>query len=288
MKSSRISRRALKPAAIILSLALVLSSGLFSSCSDEDAVAEKIPVLAYHKLVPAGSEIDNGLCIDEATFEKQMKYLHDKGYKTLTMDEFYSWHAGETDVPKKSVLITFDDGYYSMYYLAYPILKKYDIAATVFTLGKHNDQPTDPFDWNDNVVDHYIGQDKIDEIEKDYPKFDFQSHTYDMHARVDGEKPALAYSYDQIMEDFKKNEPYGYTYLAYPWGTSSDNMVRALKDSGYKMAFAYDPFYYALRSDDTYAVNRIKISGYLSMTAFKKIVRGKKHEYDNPDAPENR
>ena len=272
--------------AFSLALSIVIAAAALSSCSIfGSGNAEKIPVLAYHKLIPAGSERGSGLEIDEAKFDKQMKYLHDKGYKTLTMDEFYKWHAGEIELPKKSVLITFDDGYYSMYYLVYPILKKYDQAATVFCIGRHIGETTDEFDYTDNVQDHYIGMDKIEEIRRDYPKFEFDSHTYIMHDRVNDEKPAEVFTKDQIMEDCKKMESMGFKdYLAYPWGTYTETMQEALKDSGIKMAFAYDPYYYALRSDDAYAVNRIKIGGGIGMREFKKIVKGKDKDCNNPDA----
>lgn len=264
---------------------LIIAAGvMLSGCSASSANADKIPVLAYHKLVPAGSERGSGLEIDEAKFDKQMKYLHDKGYKTLTMDEFYQWHSGEIELPEKSVLITFDDGYYSMYYLVYPILKKYDFAATVFVIGKHIEKTTDEFDYTDNVVDHYLGEDKISEIRRDYPKFQIESHTYAMHSRVDGEKPADVFTLEQMLADCKKMEPYGFEYAAYPWGTYTETMQEAFKESGIRMAFAYNPYYYALRSDDTYAINRIKIGGGISMDDFKKIVKGKDSEYDNPAA----
>lgn len=275
-------------AMIMLCMVIVLLPLAATSCSSRGN-AEKIPVLAYHKLVPEGTERNSGLEIDAGKFEKQMKWLSDKGYKTLTLDEFYQWHAGMKELPEKSVLITFDDGYYSMYYLVYPILKKYDQAATVFCIGRHIGETTDEFDYEDNVQDHYMGKDKIEEIKKDYPKFEIQSHTFKMHDKTDdGEKPAEVFTHDQIVKDCKKMEPYGCEYLAYPWGTYSETMQEALKDSGYKMAFAYDPFYYALRSDDSYAVNRIKIGGGISMRDFKKIVKGKDGDYDNPDAPENK
>lgn len=274
---------------ILITIAVILCLCFsFSSCSADSGNAEKIPVLAYHKLIPAGTERGSGLEIEDSEFEKQMKWLHDKGYKTLSLDEFYKWHAGEIELPKKSVLITFDDGYYSMYYLVYPILKKYDQSATVFIRGRLIRNTTDEFDYSDNVKNHYMGKDVIDEIRRDYPKFELESHTFDMHDKVDGEKPAESFTYEQIVDDCKKMQPYGFTYLAYPWGTYSDTMQKAIKDSGYKMAFAYDPFYYALRSDDTYAVNRIKISGGISMRDFKKIVKGKSKKYNNPDAPENK
>ena len=66
-------------------------------------------------------------------------------------------------------------------------------------------------------------------------------------------------------------------------GTYSANMQQALKDAGYKMAFTYKPPYYALRTDDTYAVNRIKISGKMSMENFERTVNGRMRKYDSSE-----
>ena len=127
---------------ISLILSVVVSLCVLSACGGEPeaeatATATKIPILTYHKIVPAGTEFDSGLLIAEDTFDAEMKYLHDNGFTTLTLDEFYDWYTGKTEVPEKSVVVTFDDGYYGTYYLAYPIIKKYDLAATVFCIGHH-------------------------------------------------------------------------------------------------------------------------------------------------------
>ena len=247
-----------------------------------DDYAQKIPILAYHKIVPAGTEFSDGLVIDEAYFDEQMAYLHDNGFKTLTLDEFYQWHAGKLEVPPKSCVVTFDDGFYGVYYLAYPIIKKYDQAATLFCIGKNTDGVTDPFHGS-GEKNYYVKQDVIEKVRKEYPRFEFESHTFDMHNRVHGKKPAVSFSYEQIMEDCEKNAQFGFRYLAYPWGTYSETMQKALKDSGYKMAFAYRPFYYAKRTDDIYAINRIKISGKGSMENFIRTVNGENEKYDAPE-----
>lgn len=245
--------------------------------------AQKIPILAYHKVIPAGWSFESGLNITEDVLEKEFAYLHDNGFKTLTLDEFYEWHAGRLEVPVKSCVITFDDGFYGAYYLPYPIVKKFDQAATMFLIGKNIEDVTHPYTpEEDGEKNHYVGKDVIDQVRAEYPKFEFESHTYDMHSRVDGKEPALIYSYDQIMDDIAKNEPFEFRYLAYPCGDYSETIQKALKDSGYKMAFAYDPFHYAKRSDDTYAISRIKISGKMGMDTFKKIVNGEASEYDMP------
>ena len=262
---------------------------LFCACNsdaDQDAsdVATVVPVLAYHKIVASGIEFENNTLIAEDTFDSQMKYLHDNGFTTLTMDEFYDWYTGKIEVPKKSVLITFDDGYYGVYHLAYPIIKKYDMAATVFCIGHHIAEEGKTDDWSTELEpNHYIGSDKIEEVRAEYPKFEFESHTYDMHRKVDGKHPVDVFTYEQMVEDIDKNAEYDFHYLAYPWGDYNDTIKKALADKGYKMAFNYGQNYYATRQDDQYAVNRIKISGKMKLKKFKKIVNQQSEEHVNPD-----
>lgn len=267
------------------------SSDPVTASYDSSRYAQKIPILGYHKIVTdeetiSDSAMKTGLITKESALEAELKYLHDNGFTTLTLDEFYDWHAGKKELPPKSVMITFDDGYYGLYYVAYPLLKKYDMAGTVFCIGRNTAGVTAEYTPEQDEGDQYIKEDVIEKVREEYPKFEFGSHTYDMHNRKKGQKPAESYTYDQIMDDCRKNEQFGFDYLAYPWGTYSENMQNVLKDAGYRMAFAYNPFYYAYRSDDTYAVNRIKISGLISMEEFIDIVNGDDPVYDNPDAPE--
>ena len=274
--------------AVILLSVMAMGAGLASCAATpaENSNAEKIPVLTYHKIVPAGTEFKSGLLIAADTFEKEMKYLHDEGFTTLTLDEFHDWYTGKTEVPEKSVVVTFDDGYYGTYYLAYPIIRKYEQAATVFCIGHHTGEPT--AEWDENAdEDHYVGYDVIKKVREEYPKFSFESHTYDMHRKVDGKHPVDVFTYDQMKEDIEKNEEFGFSYLAYPWGDYNDTMKQALEDCGYKMAFAYKPSYYATRGDDMYAVNRIKISGKMKMKKFKAIVNGKEEDYINGKAEDD-
>ena len=254
--------------------------------------AQKIPILAYHLVLTDDADLTDddmktGLIIRQSDFDRQMKYLHDEGFTTLTMDEYCKWHEGRQEFPEKTCVITFDDGDYCIYHLAYPILKKYDLAGTIFCIGRNIKDKTPDYDPDKDDADHYIGTDVIEKVRKEYPKFEFQSHTFNMHNRIKGEKPAESFSYEQIMDDCREMEQFEMNYLAYPWGTYSETMQKALKDSGYKIAFTYRPFFYSYRSDDPYAVNRVKISGLTTMEEFARIVNGEDEASENPDAPEN-
>ena len=108
--------------AVLAALTVMMCLTSCAGGTEEDAGAERIPILAYHKIVPAGTEFESSLLIAEDTFEEQMKYLHDEGYTTLTPDELCEWYDGKK-FPEKSVMITFDDGYYcaGFEFLVYPL-----------------------------------------------------------------------------------------------------------------------------------------------------------------------
>ena len=89
-----------------------------------------VPVLMYHHVLSQDSFIASSI----KNFDEQMKYLYENGWKTLSIDEFYQYKLGKLKLPKKSVFITFDDGWRDNFIYAYPILKKYNLRATLFVV----------------------------------------------------------------------------------------------------------------------------------------------------------
>ena len=85
-----------------------------------------VPVLNYHQV---NNKFNTVLTMKPANFDEQMKYLHDNDYHSITLEQFDAYMLGEGDLPDRPVLITFDDGYVDNYENAYPILKKYHMAA---------------------------------------------------------------------------------------------------------------------------------------------------------------
>lgn len=237
-----------------------------------DECAQMIPVLAYHKIKPySEGDEETILSMFDTTFKEEMDYLKEDGFFTLTMDEFYQWYTGEIEVPKKSVLITFDDGYYGVYHCAYPVIKENGQAATAFLIGHLIEDETP--EWTFENYDYRIGLDAIEEARSEYPRFSYESHTFNMHKKIKGRHPVNVFTRDEMTEDCKSNERFGFTYLAYPWGDCNDEYVDVLKENGYKMAFGYDdPFSYATRDDDQYEISRVRINGVCPLSDFKKIV----------------
>ncbi len=89
--------------------------------------ARAVPVLMYHHVSP----VDGMITTSPANFESQLEWLKRRGYRSLTTAEF-AGHLNGQPVPRKSVLITFDDGYLDNWVYAYPLLKKYGYTAAIF------------------------------------------------------------------------------------------------------------------------------------------------------------
>lgn len=94
----------------------------------ERATVQAVPILCYHRFGPRG----NTLTVTAQSFEAQMRYLRDNGYTVVPLPRLVDYLDGRIALPKKSVVITIDDGYRSTYEIAWPILKRYGFPATVF------------------------------------------------------------------------------------------------------------------------------------------------------------
>lgn len=88
---------------------------------------QTVPVLCYHRFGPRGR-----LSVTPAAFEQQMDYLARNGFRVITLAQLAAFLAGNEPLPKRSVVITIDDGYRSTYDVAFPILRRYGFPATVF------------------------------------------------------------------------------------------------------------------------------------------------------------
>ena len=245
---------------------------------DKSKMATKIPVLAYHRIASDTAKRryywNDSLAVSASTFNRQMKWLRQNGYRTISTSELRDWRVEGAFLPKKSVLITFDDGFYETYYVAYPILKKYDQKGTSFIVGCRTKITTAKFDAK-GKHDRFVGWDVIKEVRREYPNLEFQSHTYNMHYRASsGFGIVTTKSRASIEADFAKNRKFGFTALAYPYGHSSSNMLSVLAaDESIGIAFGYMKDWPASRTSPIYNMPRFKVMGNGSLSDFQRIVQ---------------
>lgn len=238
---------------------------------------QTIPVLAYHDLKPYDlmtKEDKNNQFIDSVeNFEKQMKYISKHNYKTLSMDEFYCWMIKKCNQPKKSVVITLDDGNKSVYEYVLPILKKYNLKATSFVITSRIINNADVgSDYN------YLTKEMIEDSIDKYSGLEFHSHTHNMHRSINGVTAVNVYNSDQMRDDIMEVENYLSTnFIAYPFGDYNETYIKVLKEQNYKIGFLHSyPFIRASRKDDLFKVPRISMGNNLSFLSFKfSLIIGK-------------
>lgn len=104
------------------------------------STAPNIPVLMYHHVSPS----PGSLTTSPENFERQIAWLAKSGWKTLGADEF-SHYLAHGDAPRKSIVLTFDDGYLDNWVYAHPVLERHGMKALMFLVsGWPHDLPMRP------------------------------------------------------------------------------------------------------------------------------------------------
>lgn len=128
--SSKLCRRL----AAALAAALLVGSAALPQAAVSTGV--KIPILTYHDLTRDPDDVDDMTVTDER-FRLDMEFLKEFGYTPLLSADLVAIHKGAAAMPDKPVMITFDDGYWSNYSIAYPILQQTGMKAVISVIA-HN------------------------------------------------------------------------------------------------------------------------------------------------------
>ncbi len=236
------------------------------------SVRRNIPVIAYHHIQDIAEGAvngDNPYVVSVDIFEKHMKYLRDNNYHAITPEELIDYLYNGINLPRKSIFIQFDDGYYSNIALAYPVLRKYGLKATVFMITAETvtDQSRqDAFSYA------YITESSM---ENTGDVFSFASHTHRLH-ELDGARTAFylaseAEISDDLRESFKIAR--NHSVISYPHGQYNDNNIAAVKNAGVQAAFTTNKGYIT-KNSDPFKLRRFTVFNNTSFFGFVAYVRG--------------
>lgn len=255
----------------------------------------KVRVLAYHDVPNADA------------FEKQLTYLK-TNYNIISYQQFYDFLFKNTSLPKKALLITFDDGDFSFYQNGYPLLKKLSIPAILFVITELIDTEK-PFWWNE--IEYHLGKEKgnakVWELKnvKDKERLDFlnnmrsnsskkpfsqrqlrtvelmnlqkdgitvsnHSHSHPMFNQCDENELTIEMN---LSIKFLKNDGLDATAFAYPNGNYSDFAENVLAQNNVKTAFLFDHKINA-KNINPLRVSRIRVNTNAALDEFKSKVTG--------------
>ncbi|MBI3005422.1 MAG: polysaccharide deacetylase family protein [Ignavibacteriales bacterium] len=99
--------------------------------------SRNLKLLLYHRIVN-NKQLCNAhwSCVHVNEFQKQLDLLDRWGYSAVTLEDFRLSQERKLMLPKKPIIISFDDGYLDTYDLAFPLLQEYGMKAVVFVLGE--------------------------------------------------------------------------------------------------------------------------------------------------------
>jgi len=193
---------------------------------------QTVPILSYHHFA---ENCISHLCISASVFDQQMRYLKNKGYRVITMRELLGFMQYRHAIPKKSIIITIDDGYRSAYDIAYPVLKKYGFTAALFIYTDYVGVSQSAITW-----------DQLREMKTD--GFEVGSHTIshcDLTKKMAGEsypdyieriKRELVDS-KQIIDKELKQDTFCF---AYPYSRYNASVLNLCEQAGYKIGVTVD------------------------------------------------
>lgn len=228
---------------------------LWDTKDDRAEYVKKVPVLIYHSIANKSTDYT---IISEKEFKKQLNAIKFAGYNTVTMEDLINYVEKGIELPKNPICITFDDGYLDNYEIAFPILKQYNMKATIFVVGssvgcngtykntEHKSMPHFTYEQAQEMIDSGL--------------ISIQSHTYDMHqwaAFEEGDKvrncvapledeteteyiEALRRDAQKIRGELYNNLGVETIAMAYPTGVYSELSNAILKEEGIKITFSVE------------------------------------------------
>lgn len=222
--------------------------------------AHTVPVLMYHHVSPS----PGGITCSVENFENQLRWLRQHGYTSLTTQEF-AGHLQGRGVPKRSVLITFDDGYLDNWVYAQPLLQKYGFKAVLFVVTSWvHDGPVRQRMGEGSVPetpDHRTCSELIaagesdrvilrwSEIQRMHEEgtFEFHSHTH-THTRWDkGDRAAekntlMAEELALSRAALQQNLGAVSDHFCWPQGYFDDDYVRVAQEAGFRYLYTTKAF----------------------------------------------
>lgn len=204
------------------------------------------PIAMYHSIDP-DAKPENRIAVSPATFERQMRFLKVHHYNVLPLESLATLIKERKRIPSKAIVITFDDGYKDNYIYAFPILKKYNLPATIFIITDEVGR-ADRLSWDEikamqdsGIVtfgSHALGPEPLINIKSEI----------DLKKQIFDSKKILEEKLGRRISAF-----------SYPEGRFNNAIKQLVMTAGYKLAVTTSPGK-KFSNDDIFALKRLRIS----------------------------
>lgn len=196
-----------------------------------------IPVLNYHAIDDTDTHLASAnVSVSLNSFKEQVAWLHKEGYTSAEKNELRSVILEGKKINEKKVLITFDDGYYSLYKYGLEILSKYGFSATLFLSTSFIGNPYDQGDFAFVKHDRQLTWQEIKVLSQN--GWSIQSHGY-RHVRLNSlDKDALTQELKFSKQIIEQNLGTEVDEFAFPYGIYTNLAINKLRETGYRFAYS--------------------------------------------------
>jgi len=210
----------------------------------------KIPIFMYHFITDDyGNVTDTENYISPLKLEQQFKYISENGYETVYITEFDQMYKY-----KKPVALTFDDCFVNFYNNAFPLLKKYNLKASIYIIINYIDG------------ENYLTTAQIKEM-KDSNIIDIQSHTLSHSKLTSLKKEAIDKELIDSKKALKEKFDIDSNVFCYPYGLSN-NYVLDIAKQNYMFALNMDGGIYYSNKHDIFKIPRIYANRSMPMNTY--------------------
>ncbi len=236
--------------------------------SDVEACDARVPILMYHAVAAEPADATRALSVTPEAFAEQLAAIADLGRTPVSTAELAAaWRAGRP-LPRRPVLITFDDGYEGVHRHALPALAAHGFPATLFVTTGWLRGPYD----TGGALDTMLDWDQVRELAAAGVEIGGHSHT---HPQLDQLAEArLRFELihgKEIITDRLGAPPASF---AYPYGYSDRRVRRAVRETGYAQALAVGNGL-ARRAQGPYALRRVTVRRRTGPEEFAGLVEGR-------------
>ncbi len=178
----------------------------------------RFTVLSYHDVQDTVPEKKDILTISSHTLIGHFAWFREHGYQVISLDDLLAANEDRKPLPDKAILLTFDDGYQSVYTRVYPLLKLFNYPAVIGPVGKWMEaEPGTMVSYGDHQTprDFFLTWDQIKEM-VDSGLVEVASHSDDLHqgiiANPQGDKlpAAMNRSFDPVQGRYETDEAYSH------------------------------------------------------------------------------
>ena len=170
---------------IALNCNSVLAKDLPNPCS-RDKNPNEFTILSYHEISEKSETLDASYAVTPANFEAQVQWFIKNGYHFINVDAILKYRKNGKPLPDKAVLMTFDDGYASVYNNAFPIIKKYKVPVVIALVGSWL-EAKETADFNGEMIarEKFLSQPQLKEMVRS-GLVEIASHTHSLHKGIIG------------------------------------------------------------------------------------------------------